>query len=352
MKVFVTGGTGFVGSHIVAELVEAGHDVRLLVRRREQVPITFAPHGISPTDLVVGDVRDADLVAHGIEGCDAVVHAAAIFSLRPRDARVIGDTNVVATRVVLGAAVAAGADPVVHVSSTAALVRRDGSGPGLPIGDLTDTYARSKLDSELVAREFQDVGAPVVTIYPGGVHGPLDPYLSEQNNRLKWVARGLFPIWPKGGSHMVDVRDVAQLVVACIEPGRGPRRYVVPGSHVNGRDTFGAVAAAVGRRRPHVDLPERLAILLTTPMEPLDRVTSKRWHYPADAEGIATIACDTRFDDSPARDEFGLEPRPFDETIRDTVAWLVDAGHLPERLRPALPPPHAATDRTPVNPRR
>jgi nucleoside-diphosphate-sugar epimerase len=334
MKAFVTGGTGFVGSHIVAALVAAGHDVRLLVRRPEQVPLTFGPHGISPTDLVVGDVRDADVVAQGLEGCDAVVHAAAIFSLRPRDARLIGETNVVATRVVLGAGVAAGADPVVHVSSTAALFRRDGSGPGLPIGDQTATYTRSKIDSELVAREFQDAGAPVVSIYPGGVHGPLDPYVSEQNNRLTWVARGLLPIWPKGGIHMVDVRDVAELVVACLEPDRGPRRYVVPGTHVTGRDTFAAVAAAVGRRRPHVDLPERLATLLARPLEPLDRVTSKRWHYPADLEGIAGIACDTRFDDSPARGQFGIEPRPFDDTIRDTVAWLVDAGHLPERLRP------------------
>lgn len=334
MKVFVTGGTGFVGSHTVAGLVRAGHDVRLLVRRPEQVAVTFGPHGIGPADLFVGDVRDADLVARAMDGCDAVVHAAAIFSLRRRDADAIADTNVAATRVVLGAAVAAGADPVIHVSSTAALVRRNGSGPGLPIGELTDTYARSKLESELVARQHQDSGAPVVSIYPGGVHGPLDPYLSEQNNRLVWVARGIFPIWPKGGSHMVDVRDVAQLVVACMEPGRGPRRYVVPGAHVTGRDTFAAVAAAVGRRRPHVDLPEGLATLLTKPLEPLDRVTSKRWHYPADAEGIATIACDTRFDDSPARDEFGLVPRPYDEVIRDTVAWLVDAGHLPERLRP------------------
>jgi nucleoside-diphosphate-sugar epimerase len=334
MKVFVTGGTGFVGSHIVAALYKAGHDVRLLVRRPEQVPVTFGPHGISPADLVVGDVRDAGVVAEGIEGCDAVVHAAAIFSLRRRDADVIAETNVAATRVVLGAAVAAGADPVVHVSSTAALIRRDGCGPDLPIGDLTDTYARSKLESELVARQHQDAGAPVASIYPGGVHGPLDPYLSEQNNRLAWVARGLFPIWPKGGAHMVDVRDVARLVAACLERGRGPRRYVVPGHHVTGRDTFTAVAAAVGRPRPHVDLPERLAILLAKPLEPLDRVTSKRWHFPADVEGIATIACNTRFDDSPARDEFGLKPRQYDETIRDTVAWLVDSGHLPERLRP------------------
>ena len=115
---------------------------------------------------------------------------------------------------------------------------------------------------------------------------------------------------------------------------------IVAEGHVTGETLFAAVAAAVGRRRPHVDLSERLAILLTMPMGPLDRVTSKRWHYPADAEGIATIARDTRFDDSPARDEFGLVPQPFDESIRDTVAWLGETGHLPERLRPTSTPKH------------
>jgi hypothetical protein len=77
-----------------------------------------------------------------------------------------------------------------------------------------------------------------------------------------------------------------------------------------------------------------VATVLAKAMEPLDRITNKRWHYPADAEGIATIACDARLDDSPARTEFGLEPRPFGDTVRETVAWLVDAGHLPRRLGP------------------
>ncbi|MDC5698171.1 NAD-dependent epimerase/dehydratase family protein [Intrasporangium calvum] len=330
----VTGGTGFVGSHIVTAILAAGHEVRLLVRRPEQVGITFAPHGVVPTDLVVGDVRDADVVARALEGCDAVVHAAAIFSLRPRNAPIVAETNTTATRVVLDAAVAAGADPVIHISSTIALIRRGGSGPDLPIGDLTGVYARSKIDSEVIARGHQVSGAPVVSIYPGGVYGPLDPYLSENNNRLAWVARGLFPIWTKGGLHMVDVRDVAGLVQYCLEPGRGPRRYVVPGHQATGRDTNAAVAAAIGRHRPHVDLGERLTLLMAKPLESLDPVTSKRWHFPAEVDGIQAIARDTRLDDTPARKEFGLEPRPFEETIRDTLTWLVEAGHLPGRLRP------------------
>lgn len=334
MKVFVTGGTGFVGSHIVVALVAAGHDVRLLVRRPEQVPTTFAPHGISPVDVVVGDVRDAELVGHGLAGCDAVVHAAAVFSLRPRDARTVAETNAAATRIVLDAAVAAGADPVIHVSSTVALARRGGSGPDLPLGDQEDPYARSKLESERIARELQQAGAPVVSVYPGGVLGPHDPYLGEQNNRLAWAVRGLFPIWPQGGSHTVDVRDVAATVAACLEPGRGPRRYVVPGAHVDGDLYFSTIASTIGRRRPHIEPSPWIARALCTSMRPLNAALPGRWYYPADAEGVSLFERDTRFDDSPARVELGVAPRSFVQSLRDTVEWLVEAGHLPPRFSP------------------
>lgn len=334
MRIFVTGGTGFVGSHIVVALVAAGHDVRLLVRRPEQVPTTFAPHGISPSDLVVGDVRDSELVARAIDGCDAVVHAAAVFSLRRGDAKTVVQTNAAATRTVLDAAVAAGADPVVHVSSTVALTRRDGSGPDLPLGDQDDAYARSKLESERIARELQDAGAPVVSVYPGGVLGPHDPYLGEQGNRLAWTVRGLFPVWPRGGSHTVDVRDVAATVAACVEPGRGPRRYVVPGAHVDGDLYYSAIASTIGRRRPHVEPPARVVRALCLSMLPLNAVLPRRWYYPADADAVALYERDTRFDDSPARTELGVAPRPFQQSLRDTVAWLVEAGHLPPRFSP------------------
>lgn len=197
MRIFVTGGTGFVGSHIVAALMAAGHDVRLLVRRPEQVPLTFAPHGIEPTDLVVGDVLDADLVARSLDGCDAAVHAAAIFSLRRADAAAVAQTNLAATRTVLDAAVLAGLDPIVYVSSTAALARRGGTTPDLPLGDLPDTYSVSKIEAEKVARAHQAAGAPVVCLYPGGVLGPHDPYLGEQAHRLAWMVRSCFPSGPR-----------------------------------------------------------------------------------------------------------------------------------------------------------
>jgi nucleoside-diphosphate-sugar epimerase len=235
---------------------------------------------------------------------------------------------------VLDAAVEAGCDPVVHISSTVALVRRAGTDSSLPLGDLDLPYSRSKIASERVARTLQDRGAPVVSVYPGSVYGPADPYLGEQAARLVWIARGLFPIWPAGGMHAVDVRDTAAVVEACLQPGLGPRRYVVPGHHMTGDDLYRTVGVAIGRRRPHVSLPARLVPVLTAPIDALQRLLPPRWRYPADREGAELGVRNTRFDTSLAEQELGVHARPLDESLHDTLTWLVDAGHLSARYRP------------------
>jgi len=120
MKVLITGGTGFVCSHAVAAIAGSGHELRLLVRRPEQVAASLDPLGVDVCDVVVGDVLDETVVASAVQGCDAVVHAAAVFSLDSRRAEEMRRTNVPATELVLGQAVARGLDPVVHVSTTTA----------------------------------------------------------------------------------------------------------------------------------------------------------------------------------------------------------------------------------------
>ena len=174
--------------------------------------------------MVTGDVLDAASVGAALEGCDAVVHAAAIFSLDPRKAQEMLNTNAQATKVVLGAALDRGCDPVVHISSSVALMRHGGSGPDLPLGDIDHAYSKSKVLSEEVAREFQAAGKPVVTVYPGAIYGPYDPYVGSQTERFFWVVKGRFPMWSKGGLLATDVRDAAEVVAA----GDGARQGAAP----------------------------------------------------------------------------------------------------------------------------
>lgn len=331
MKVLVTGGTGFVGAHIVGALVEQGHDVRMLVRRAEQVPVSLAPHGVEVDDVVVGDVLDEVAVGAALDGCDAVVHAAAVFSLDPRRTEEVLATNERAAELVLGGAVERGLDPVVHISSTVALVRHGGTSPDLPLGDMDLPYARSKIASERIARRLQDTGAPVTCVYPGGVLGPDDPYLGTIAEMMVWIASGRQPVYPRGAMHYVDVRDVAAVVAAAMEPGQGARRFVVPGWHLEGRDLYGAVSRVTGRRRPHVEPPAPVLLAAARLIDALNRLLPPRLHLPGDPESMQLMARGTAFDTSPATDQLGVVARPLEESVRDTLLSLAAAGHLRPR---------------------
>jgi dihydroflavonol-4-reductase len=331
MKVLVTGGTGYVGAHIVAALIRDGHDVRMLVRRAEQMPISLGPLNVSVDDLVVGDVLDADVVAAGLEGADAVVHAAAVFSLDARRAAEITRTNLRATELVVGGAVERGIDPIVHISSTVALTCRGGGGPDLPLGDVDRPYAKSKRESEAQIRALQSSGAPVVSVYPGGVLGPHDPYLGTQAELFAWIVKGWLPVWPKGGAHYVDVRDVADVVAACMVPGRGPRRYVVPGHHLTGELMHGTLHKITGRWLPFVTTPAFVAKPFSRFVELLNKALPDSVHLPADVETVELAGRDTRFDTSATTAELGIVARPFEETARDTLLWLIEIGALASR---------------------
>ena len=196
MRVLVTGATGFVGSHAAKALQDAGHTVRALVRTPAKLETVTARVGVDLASLetVDGDIADAAAVLAAIEGCDAVVHAAAVVGTDPSSEAAIEASNFAGALNVLGSAADAGCDPIVHVSSTAALFpfSTDPVTGDHPVGNSRMPYARSKADSERLARRLQDSGHGVVIVYPGGVFGPGDYGESTQFKPLKlWVTRAL-----------------------------------------------------------------------------------------------------------------------------------------------------------------
>ena len=150
LRVMLTGGTGFVGYHTACALVEAGHEVRLLVRSRQKFERVFGPAGLGGLDHVVGDITDPKAVDTALDGCNAVVHSAAMVSVHAADSDEVLDNNLRGTRFVLGGAHERGIDRMVQVSSTTALFR-----PGArridensPLGDATSGYGRSKIECD------------------------------------------------------------------------------------------------------------------------------------------------------------------------------------------------------------
>ena len=321
-----------MGSHAVAALTKAGHRVRLLARTSRSVDAALAPLGVAGIETSIGDVTDPVAVERALTGCQAVLHAASVFSLDPRRAGEMRAVNVRGTDTVLGTAYRLGLDPIVHVSSELALLP-PAKGQVLtsdsPVTEPPWPYSRSKADSERVARRYQSAGAPVVSVMPAGMWGPNDPHFGEGVTLATNVLKRRVPVVPPGGMHIADVRDVAAALVAVMQPGRGQRRYLMGGHYLSMPEIIRTLADLTGRRLPSVTLPPWfLAAFGRT----ADRVQQRvRTRLPWTGEGIWVLNCAARCDDSKARTELAFKPRPLRETFADTIRWLVDAGHLSPR---------------------
>jgi dihydroflavonol-4-reductase len=332
LLVLVTGGTGYVGSHSIAALAGAGHRIRVLARAPEKIPAALEPLGVDGVEATIGDVTEPAAVERALEGCDAVLHAASVFSTDPRKADAINSVNVRGTDIVLGTAHRLGLDPIVYVSSEVALLPPapgEVLTPDSPVKRPPGPYCRSKADAELVARNYQALGAPVVSVMPAAVWGPQDPHLGEGATLATNVLRNRFPVVMPGGMHIVDVRDVAAVLVAVLQPGRGPRSYLVTGHYLPMSGIIGTLGDLSGRRLWFVRSP---AWVLAGFGQMADLVQRRlRARLPWSAESIWIMNCDARCDDSRTRDELRLESRPLRETFVDTVQWLVEVGHLTPR---------------------
>jgi nucleoside-diphosphate-sugar epimerase len=332
MRVLVTGGTGYVGSHALAALMTAGHQIRVLVRAPEGVAAALGPLGVDGVETVSGDVTDPAAVERALTGCDAVLHAASVFSLDPRKAAEMRAVNVRGTELVLGTAHRLGLDPIVHVSSELALVPpSDGEvlTPDSPVGESRWTYCQTKAESEAVARDYQGKGAPVVSVMPSAVWGPSDPHLGEGAAMCANVLKKRYPIVTGGGMHISDVRDVAAGLAAAMEPGRGPRSYLVAGEYVSLPDIIRTLADLSGRRIRFLTFPRWFLAGFGRAADIVQRGVKAR--LPWSGEGIWVLNCSARCDATKARAELGFQPRPLRDTFADTVRWLVEAGELTPR---------------------
>jgi nucleoside-diphosphate-sugar epimerase len=323
LRVLVTGGTGFVGSHSVRALRAAGHSLRLLARSREKVERVF-PDGVG--EIVVGDVTDASAVAKALDGVDAVVHCAAVVAIEARRAHEVRDTNLRSVELVVGGAADRGVGAIVYVSSLGALFA-----PGAPLSEQSpiaaaqSPYARSKAEGEIYVRRLQASGAPIRTVYPPGIIGPDDPGLSEGNHTVGVFLNQLMAD-TSSGFEIVDVRDLAALIAALVEPSAAPGRYVVSGAYLPWRDTIVLMDELTGRRVRRVRVPGALLRRLGRLGDLVKHVFP--FDFPLSAEAMDFATQWPGVIPSPAIAALGVRFRDARETYIDTIRWLYRAGHL------------------------
>jgi len=326
MKVMVTGATGFVGLHCVRQVLAAGHEVRLLVRTPSKLERIYGPFGIAFDDVVEGDMADPSCVKTALEGCDAVIHAAATFYG--------GDdvlaANVAGVRNVVGGASDLGIDPIIYFSTVGCVF--PGTGEMLtvddPIASFSTTYGKSKAEGERLVREMQDRGAAITSLYPSGIFGPDDPVPGETSKGLRDSLAVVFPE-TRGGVAIVDVRDLASIAVRCLEPGRGPRRFMTGGHFLTWTQFADLCSALTGRKLRRVRIPGSLMLGLGLLLDQVRRIVP--FNYPLTHEAaqymIHLKPCDSR----PVIDAFGIEFRPIEETLVDSIRSLHEAGHIDDR---------------------
>jgi nucleoside-diphosphate-sugar epimerase len=328
MKLLVTGGTGFIGSHTVKALCDAGHDVVMLARSEEKARRVAQSFEAKICDVIVGDMADEGLCREALSGCQGVLHMAASVEIgRADDVQAV---NGAGNQNVLGAAVEMGLDPVVYTSSVAALFPPQG--PVIraddPIGELESAYGRSKTDGERAIRAMQAEGAPLVSVYPAGVYGPDDPGLGAGAKGLRDRLR-FGCVLTSGGTSCVDVRDIAAILCALAVPngGRGHRRYMAGGHFLSWAEEADLFDELTGRKVRRIPASRRLVNAAGHTVDFIKRLIPS-FDYPLTREAARYVTdfvpCDSRIVEQELRIEF----RPSRETLGDAIRWLVRAGHM------------------------
>jgi nucleoside-diphosphate-sugar epimerase len=327
LKVLVTGGTGFTGSHTVAALIAAGHEIRLLVRDASKVARVYEPHGLALADVMVGDMTDAAAVGKALSGCDAVVHSAALVDLRRASARLVEETNARGVELVVGGAIERGLARVVYVSSLSVFFVPGGPpvSPELPIAHASTAYARSKAQAEFYVRALQAKGAPIAVSYPAGIVGPDDPGMSDANHAVyTWYQDT--GVVTSSGFQCVDVRDVAALHVKLLELPPGPHRYAAAAEMLPWAGIYELLDRITGTRVRRFTVPGFLMRAAGSVGDVVKRVYD--FNFPLTRDSMEFATQWPGADASRTTRELGLAFRPVEETYRDTLIWLYRAGHL------------------------
>lgn len=262
MKAFVTGATGFVGSHIARQLSEQGAGLRLLVRassRHDNIA------GLN-AELVTGDLCDEGALRKGMEGCEFVFHAAADYRLWVRDPLPMYRTNVDGTVAIIQAAEKAGIRRVIYTSSVATL--GFGYEPAVvdedtPVheSEMVGHYKRSKFLAEKKAFELAAQGAPVIIVNPSTPIGEQDIKPTPTGTIVVDFLKKKFPAYVDTGLNIADVHDVARGHLLAMSRGRVGERYILGGENMTLKQILDTLGELTGLPSPTVKVPHSLAIM-------------------------------------------------------------------------------------------
>jgi dihydroflavonol-4-reductase len=321
----VTGAGGFLGGHVVAALAARGEAVRAL-------DIAFPAALPEGAERIDGSILDAAVLAGAMAGTGAVIHCAAIADLWAPSRWAYDRVNMRGTCEVLIAARKAGAR-VVHVSSYVTLIGGPDQGEvtldetlELTPTDLLGPYPRSKREAELAALSAARMGQEVVIVQPSAPVGPGDHRLTPPSRMIRDLAAGKTPAVLDCLLNLVDVRALAEGIIAARDKGQSGERYLLTGEDLTMAELAAKVAALTGVAAPRFRVPHWLALVAAKVEAGVSTLTKRPPTAPL--TGVRLAGRRVRFDNAKARDELGFSPPPVDQALVDAVSWMRETGLL------------------------
>jgi len=320
VKVFLTGGTGFIGGEVARRLRARGDEVVCLARSPRKAEKLS---GLG-CEIVQGDLGDEAAIRRGMEGCEAVVHAAAMYEVGiPASQRpAMWEANVAGTERVLKAALETAIPKVVYVSTVGAfgnthqkVVDETYEHPGR---EFTSYYEETKLEAHRIAKQMiGEQGLPGVIVQPGGVYGPGDT--SQVADLLEQFLAGKLPLlpFPELGICLSHVEDIAGGILLALDKGAVGETYVLSGPVTTMREALEVVAAISGRKAPRHAMP----VTLMKAMTPIGPLVGKLMGQPPNLRELISSADGVTFwaSHEKASRELGYAPRGMEEGMRQTL---------------------------------
>lgn len=329
MRCFVTGATGFLGSHVARQLLGHGAELRLLVRassRTENIDDL-------PAERVVGDLRNLASLKRGMFGCEVVFHVAADYRLWAANGKELYDSNVEGTRNILQAARESGARRVVYTSSVATMGfgnngnMADENSP-VALRDMIGDYKRSKFLAERLVIDTAQSGQNVVMVNPTTPIGERDIKPTPTGRILVDFLERKFPAYVDTGLNLVDVRDCAVGHLLAMEKAVPGERYILGGENLTLKQILDKLAAITGLPSPNVRLPYALAYA-TGVVDTLITGTIRKREPRVTLDSVKMGRKKMFVTSAKAERNLGWNPSPVDGALRRAVEWFRANGYAP-----------------------
>jgi dihydroflavonol-4-reductase len=331
MLAFVTGATGFLGSHVARALADQGADLRLLVRPTSDLRNLDGLHA----DRVIGDLRDPASIEKALSGCDVVFHVAADYRLWVRDPDEMYRSNVEGTRCLLEGVRKQGVRRVVYTSSVATMGFTSGPRKGQvadeqsPVGidDMIGHYKRSKFMAEQVALDAAKSGVDVVVVNPTTPIGERDIKPTPTGRIVVDFLKRKFPAYVETGLNLVDATECARGHVQALEKGRSGERYILGGENLTLKQILDRLAAITGLKSPTVKLPYVFAFATGVVDEMITgRLLGREPRATIDAVRMGRKMMFVT--SAKAERELGWRTLPVDNALHRSVEWFRGNGYV------------------------